>query len=433
MKKQEKLAVIICNLNKGSTVTDCIQSVLSSIGFDIGSNLKIFVVGNASDETSLQNIQQQYGNQVSLVLSNTDLEGCCAVNLGIKHALAEHFPYICCLGAEITVAPQALKIMFDFITATPNVGLVGGKVYHKHMPHYVQQFGISIDFKHFRASTHFADTLDNGGMPNFVYCDAIGSCGMMISAQAIEKVGLLPEENFLYWDDMEWGYKIKMAGYEVVAVGAANLYHSANPMHRYNNTKVNYYMTRNCLRFFMNYTRPEHCAKMSLVLLRSIFEEYYLHKMGHAHNMAQSDMAALYDAIYGIQGKAPDNRILVNDESGLGFVNFFEEHEAVYMEEDDPFLEQIIRQINPYLIFMQLPEPNAVTIVRCESILKIKDFTFSLDFSDNVVYIDKKLRMLATREDMDQIKDYESILQAFLFATQPMVLRRISEIRGIEF
>ena len=82
---------------------------------------------------------------------------------------------------------------------------------------------------------------------------------------------------------------------------------------------------------------------------------------------------------------------------------------------------------------MQLPEPNAVTIVRCESILKIKDFTFSLDFSDNVVYIDKKLRMLATREDMDQIKDYESILQAFLFATQPMVLRRISEIRGIEF
>ena len=137
MKKQEKLAVIICNLNKGSTVTDCIQSVLSSIGFDIGSNLKIFVVGNASDETSLQNIQQQYGSQVSLVLSDTDLEGCCAVNLGIKHALAEHFPYICCLGAEITVAPQALKIMFDFITATPNVGLVGGKVYHKHMPHYV--------------------------------------------------------------------------------------------------------------------------------------------------------------------------------------------------------------------------------------------------------------------------------------------------------
>lgn len=149
--------------------------------------------------------------------------------------------------------------------------------------------------------------------------------------------------------------------------------------------------------------------------------------------MAQSDLAAMTDAIYGLRGMAPASRILENDETGLGFVSFFEEHEAVYMEDDDPFLEQVIRQINPGIQFLQLPNKNAVTIVRCKSILAIKDFDYPLDFSDEVVYIDKNYRMLATREDAKLVKDYEASLQLFLYATQPAVLRRIGETRGIEF
>lgn len=168
---------------------------------------------------------------------------------------------------------------------------------------------------------------------------------------------------------------------------------------------------------------------MSLVLLRSVFEAFYLHRMGHAHNMAQTDVAALLDAVNGIHGRTDDDRILENDESGLGFVSFFEEQESVYMEDDDPFLEQVIRQINPDIVFMQLPAPDAVTIVRCDSILGIKDFNFSLEFSENVVYIDKNYRMLATREDVALIKNYDPSLQLFLYAMQPMVLRRIAEIR----
>ena len=102
------------------------------------------------------------------------------------------------------------------------------------------------------------------------------------------------------------------------------------------------------------------------------------------------------------------------------------------MEDDDPFLEQVIRQINPDIVFMQLPSPGAVTIIRCDSILGIKDFSFSLDFSENVVYIDKSYRMLATREDVDLIKSYEPSLQLFLYAMQPMVFRRIAEMHGLE-
>ena len=429
MKNQEKLAVVICNYNKGKSTVDCIASVLAS---DLDSSIKIFVVDNASDDDSEAVITGAYGEQITFTRSDVDLGSCGGLNLGIQQALKEGYTYICCLGEEITVDPDALKVMMDYMASTPSAGLAGGKVYHKHMPHYIQQFGISVDFKHCRASMLYADTPDSELIPNIVYCDAISSCCMMVRADAIRRVGLLPTENFLYWDDTEWGYCIKQAGFEVVALGAAHLYHAANPMHRCDNTKVNYYMTRNCMNFFMKYTKTEACNKMSIVLLRSVFEAFYLHRMGQAHNMAQSDVAALLDAVGGVRGQAADDRILPNDDNGLGFVSFFQEQESVYMEDDDPFLEQVIRQINPDIMFMQLPAPGAVTIVRCDSILSIRDFNFSLDFSENVVYIDKNYRMLATREDLDLIKNYEPSLQLFLYAMQPMVFRRVAEMRGIQ-
>lgn len=432
MENQEKLAVIICNHNKGKSTVDCIASVLASEQLDVKRNLKIFVVDNASDDDPEPVITGAYGDKISFMRSDVDLGSSGGLNLGIEQALQEGFEYICCLGEEITAAPDALKVMLDYMTATPSAGLAGGKVYHKHMPHYIQQFGISVDFRHCRASMLYADTPDSENIPNIVYCDAISSSCMMVRADAIRKVGMMPTENFLYWDDTEWGYRIKQAGFEVVALGAARLYHAASPMRRCDNTKVNYYMTRNCMHFFMKYTKPETCNKMSIVLLRSVFEAFYLHRMGHAHNMAQSDIAALHDAVNGVRGKAADACILDNDDNGLGFVSFFQEQEAVYMEDDDPFLEQVIRQINPDIVFMQLPSPGAVTIVRCDSILGIKDFSFSLDFSENVVYIDKSYRMLATREDVDLIKNYEPGLQLFLYAMQPVVFRRINEMRGVE-
>lgn len=433
MENQERIAVVICNHNKGDRTTDCIRSVLSSHHFVIGDTLKIFVVDNASDDNSAAVITKAYGDRISFTRSDSDLGSCGGLNLGIEQALSEGFPYICCMGEEVTADPDALKTMFDFMAATPSAGLVGGKIFHSHMPHYIQHFGMSVDFRHFKASMLYADTPDSENIPNLVYCDAISGSCMMVRAKAIEKAGLMPTENFLYWDDTEWGYRIKQSGFEVVALGDARFYHSANPMHRCDNTKVNYYMTRNGMHFFMKYTKPEDCMRMSIVLLRSIFEDFYLHKMGNAHNMAQSDIAALLDAISGVRGKAADNRILDNDETGLGFVSFFEEQEAVYMEDDDPFLEQVIRQINPDIVFMQLPCTEAVTIIRCDSILGIKDFNFPLDYSENVIYIDKNYKMLSSREDMHLIKNYEPSLQLFLYAMQPAVLRRVEELRNGEF
>ncbi len=428
MAAREKLAVVISNHNKSQQTLSCVNSVLNSNGFD-KDTLKIFVIDNASDSPP----KIPPNSMIKFVRSDIDLGSAGGLNLGMTLAASEGFKYICCLGEMITLDLNALRIMLDYMIENPDTGLVGAKVYHRHMPTYIQQFGISVDFKNYRAATLYADVCDSPDIPNVVYCDAVGACAMLVNSRVLNGAGLMPEENFLYWDDMEWGYRIKNSGFNVVALGDAKAYHGASPLHRHDNTKVNYYMTRGCISFFMKYTPTDKCAKMSLELLKSVFESFYLHRMGHAHNMAQSDLSALSDALYGLEGKAPQSRILSNDETGLLFVNFFEEHDRIYIEEDDPFLEQVIRQINPDIVFLPQPERDAVTIVRCPSILGIQDFKYPLEFGDNVAYIDDSYRMLATAEDVNFVRAYEAGLGLFLYSMQPMMLRRISEMRGVEF
>ncbi len=106
MENQERLAVVICNHNKGNRTTDCIRSVLSSHHFVIGDTLKIFVVDNASDDNSAAVITKAYGDRISFTRSDSDLGSCGGLNLGIEQALSEGFPYICCMGKRSQPTPM---------------------------------------------------------------------------------------------------------------------------------------------------------------------------------------------------------------------------------------------------------------------------------------------------------------------------------------
>ena len=422
-----KLGVLIYNNNKGKELLDCIQSVLSSDMDDYD----IFVIDDASTDDSVKLLQHTYQNRIEILKNAEQIGSCKSLCLGVQQVLDHGYEYLCCLGNDVTVAPDTLSSMLTYLKTNPEVGIVGGKVYHKHMPHYIQQYGVTLDFKHFRAITLYADTPDSHEIPNILYCDAVSSCGFMLPASVIKKVGLPPEDNYLYWDDMEWGYQIKLAGFQVVALGEAKIYHASSPKLRMETTLANYYMTRNCLHFFMKYTKEESCAKMSIVLLRAVFEDFYLHKMSQAHNMAQTSIAALLDALAGLRDKAPLGRILENDENGLGFVSFFEECESVYLENDDPFSEEILRQINPELIFFTAPDDNAITIARCDSILKMTDLNSKDTLNSKRVYVDKSYHLLAIKEDFEAIAAYESSLQLFLYMMQPVLLHRVEEMRNI--
>ena len=126
-------------------------------------------------------------------------------------------------------------------------------------PDYVQQYGLDLDFDNFTAITHYADYLDDGNIPEVNECDTVATCSVMLRTRFIKEsdIGIMPEDNFIYWDDMEWCYRFHLAGYKVVTIKDSVVLNKMGSNAKPVNTFINYYMWRNRIHFFMKYTPEE--------------------------------------------------------------------------------------------------------------------------------------------------------------------------------
>ena len=228
------------------------------------------------------------------------------------------------------------------------------KVYHMEEPDYVQQFGIDVDWDNFCCVPKYYNRPEDGSMPEVVYSDAVAACSVLVRASLIREIGMLPEENFLYWDDTEWGYRCNLAGYKVASVGASQVLHAMGAKKEAVNTFPTYYAWRNWILFFMKYTKEEDLEKMCESFLSGIFEiaydGYYMGEMSKAKTV----MYAYDDAIHGVTGKADDSKIFELNKNPERLCNLLDGISCVEIrrEEDistEEFEKQILR-ITPHIV-----------------------------------------------------------------------------------
>ena len=72
---------------------------------------------------------------------------------------------------------------------------------------------------------------------------------MLIKREAIEKVGLMPECFFLYYEELDWSMMFTNAGYEIWYEPACTIYHKESQSTGRNSKLRAYYLTRNRLLF----------------------------------------------------------------------------------------------------------------------------------------------------------------------------------------
>jgi GT2 family glycosyltransferase len=76
-----------------------------------------------------------------------------------------------------------------------------------------------------------------GGKINWLYTkgihvtknnDYISGVCMLVKRSVIEKIGLMPEEYFLYFEDVDWCLRARKAGYKCVLVPEAKIWHKVS-------------------------------------------------------------------------------------------------------------------------------------------------------------------------------------------------------------
>ncbi|MDE6608696.1 MAG: glycosyltransferase family 2 protein [Lachnospiraceae bacterium] len=456
------IAAVICNYNKSKYVTECIQSVLESSV----RNFDIIVVDNASTDDSAACIRKKYEGKLVLLENSENLGGSGGFNTGIRYAVEKGYEYVWCLDNDVLVDENAIGVLYDFLEKNPNAGMAGSKVYHMEEPDYVQQFGIDVDFEDFCCEAKYCNCLEDGSMPEVVYSDAVAACSVLVRVSLIEKIGMLPEENFLYWDDTEWGYRCNLAGYKVASVGASKVLHSMGAKKEAVNTFPTYYAWRNWIRFFMKYTEEEKLETMCESFLEGIFEIIYDGFYKGDQNRAKTVMSAYDDAIHGVTGKAGENRIFVLDKNeeklcallkGLAWV------EIGILEEglDSTELEERILAIDPEIEIRKAKnggkgEPSEKKVREKEAgrtekavgkseeeieeekrtaagngrrFIICRDIFALEDYLPPDIFVDAEGRIMESEEDFFKVFNKGYSYRTFLFTQKPLFLEQVRAFR----
>ncbi len=303
---EKSIGIVICNYNKKEYIVNCIQSVLSSSisGFDI------YVVDNASTDDSVSCIQKEFGNKISLIVNNENLGGSGGFNTGLRAALEKNYKYIMLLDNDIVVDSKAVEELYLFLEQNPEVGMVGSKVYFMDYPNQIWGYGGHIDFTEYIQKDHYKNMVDSEMIPEVDYCDYVAACSLMARTDAIREVGLLPEDNFIYWDDMEWGHRFNRHGYKVAVYGKSKIWHKAGGRNA-ESTFIHYYMWRNRINFFISaLDNAEEKESFIDKILDEMFRMIYSVNLKGETNIVKTLMYALDDVTHGVRGKAEEYKIL---------------------------------------------------------------------------------------------------------------------------
>lgn len=331
----KKIGAVICNYNKKDYVIKCIDSVFDQIFEDYD----LYVVDNASTDDSVREIEKKYKNRLEIIQNIENLGGSGGFNAGLKKALKKDYQYLILLDNDVYLNPDYFEILYHTMENNPDIGICGGMILVLDSPETIQECGSTIDYQEMKAVQNFKGENCQKKFPKLVDCDHVPACAMIVRCQVIDQIGLMPEENFIFWDDVEWCVKCHRAGYRVVADTEAKAWHKGGGSVA-TNTFSHYYNYRNKVKFFTTYMQTELLKKNIMAeqtemkanaILREVFQGIYGSNYSGKYNRAKTMMDAFLDAITGQYGCAENYKIRPLEQIDDRFENLLEKKDSIFI------------------------------------------------------------------------------------------------------
>ncbi|MGN0269282.1 MAG: glycosyltransferase family 2 protein [Candidatus Weimeria sp.] len=307
----KKAAVCICNYNKRDMIGQCLTAVSEQRFKDFD----VYVCDNHSTDDSVEVINHFISEhpemKITLLVNEENNGGAGGFDTALRAALdsKEDYEYLMCVDNDCLLDESCVGLLAGHLDNNPESGTAAAKIYFLDNPDLIQCYGLDISYELAGTVSPYFGKIEDGTAPEVVYSDASPACALMIRASLARQIGLLPEENYIYWDDTMWCYRVRQAGFKVANVGAAMALHGLGQRAEEKNTFGTYYEWRNQIRYFLETTPADIFQSTIITILTDIYlEACGDYESGKAERCA-AVMAALDDAIHGVTGKARDGII----------------------------------------------------------------------------------------------------------------------------
>lgn len=212
--------IILVNFNSYKDTIECVRS-LKKINY---LNYKIVIVDNNSKNDSVKELKKHL-NDCIIIESKNNKGFSGGNNLAIEYSIKNGAEYVLLLNNDTLVNPNFLTNMINSYNKINNVGIVTCKILYYPEQNKIWYGGGKINWFKFIVEHYGMGEFDIGQTDLNKEVDFATGCCMLVKIDVLKKVGLLSDEYFMYFEDVDFCVRVKEAGYRIWYNHNAIIYH----------------------------------------------------------------------------------------------------------------------------------------------------------------------------------------------------------------
>ncbi|MBA3828325.1 MAG: glycosyltransferase family 2 protein [Taibaiella sp.] len=240
----KQVSVVTVNYNHSHVTDAMLDSIANKNTYPF---LQIIVVDNGSRDNPVPEWKEKYP-EILFIRTEVNLGFAGGNNLGIHQATGD---YLFFANNDTEFTDTLIERLVATLEENPAIGIVSPKIRYYDQPDMLQYAGYTqINYYTARNACIGQYEQDKGQ-----YDHVTGSTGyahgaaMMVRREAIEKAGLMAENYFLYYEELDWCERIKRAGFEIHVNMQALIYHKESVSVGKKTALKEYFMNRNRILF----------------------------------------------------------------------------------------------------------------------------------------------------------------------------------------
>ena len=243
-------AAVVLNYGTPDDTVLTVRSLLASRRpFD-----QIVVVDNDGTDGCRQAIAsiENIASQVTYIRTERNLGFSGGMNVGIQRALADGADRVLLVNSDVFVPPDCLQELEGSLASAPAAEIAGPVLRSRSEPDRVASLGMSYHpstgrMRHAGFGTTSAGGFNGDSAFADTTVDAVSGCVMLVTRAVFERIGLLDDDYFFSFEDLDFCLRARKAGFETVLSGRASVYHEGGRSVRSTSVDRLYYATRNHL------------------------------------------------------------------------------------------------------------------------------------------------------------------------------------------
>ncbi len=218
------ILTILLNYNGKRDTLACLDSLKKAGKRD----RDVVVVDNGSSDGSVEAISSAFP-LLALLETGQNIGYSAGNNRGIEWGMQRDFKTFLLLNNDTVVAPDLFEAFQQALHEHPATGIFGAKIYLQSDPSRLDHFGGNWNSQKGEMDFVGRGVVDGG--KEFEAPFAIDyACGaaLLVRREVFEKIGLLDPRYFLYWEDTDFCFSARRAGFGVQIAPKAKVWHKVS-------------------------------------------------------------------------------------------------------------------------------------------------------------------------------------------------------------